>query len=79
VDNLAFSVDNSVDNFLGKKLSTFCPQGYPQVICLILNKKNRLIHRKNGSLTINSLFINLYIYIKFIVGAAKNLWITQKS
>jgi hypothetical protein len=63
VDNLAFSVDNSVDNFLGKKLSTFCPQGYPQVICIDFNKK-QTYPQKNGSLTINSLFINLYIYNK---------------
>jgi hypothetical protein len=46
VDNLAFSVDKSVDNFFGKKLSTFYPQTYPQAIYLILNKKSDLSTEK---------------------------------
>jgi len=52
VDNLRFSVDNYVDNFLPQKLSTFCPQGYPQVMYLFLNEKsdlsteNRVFHYK---------------------------------
>ncbi len=48
MDNLRFSVDNYVDNFLPQKLSTFCPQGYPQVMYLFLNEKSDLSTEKRA-------------------------------